>query len=384
MTELSVELSEEDFLCVGHMLKTYERNHGKQERVELAKYIVERAKDPENYLHKYFDWADKKQRRVLANSIVLKLRAKTVKRPAKPVLVEKTEGPPPVYTMPMPDFAGVPDRADITAAVLEAGRLVRENPDWESRARLSPAARKAVSSVLQANKGLISSVVRKYVKRLKTLEEEDLVQAGNIGLMRAIPKYDPSLGGWSTYAFSWVFQAVTRIICEEDSTIRAPVHVRDLHHRVERVRGELESKNQRPVTDEEVAASIKSDISRVRLAVSKSLGVPVSLDAPSSRGEGGRDTTLHDIIPDEHVDEAEESCDQTRRETAVRKLLCLLSPRERRILKGRFWDESTLTSLGLPEGITRERARQIQKEAIEKLRKVAEELGVAKELGISL
>jgi RNA polymerase sigma factor (sigma-70 family) len=148
------------------------------------------------------------------------------------------------------------------------------------------------------------------------------------------------------------------------------------------VRGELESKNQRPVTDEEVAASIKSDISRVRLAVSKSLGVPVSMDAPSSRG--GRDTTLHDIIPDEHVDEAEESCDQTRRETAVRKLLCLLSPRERRILKGRFWDESTLTSLGLPEGITRERARQIQKEAIEKLRKVAEELGVAKELGISL
>ena len=104
MTELSVELSEEDFLCVGRMLKTYERNHGKQERVELAKHIVERAKDPENYLHKYFDWADKKQRRVLANSIVLKLRARTIKRPAKPVLVEKIEGPSPVYTMPMPDL----------------------------------------------------------------------------------------------------------------------------------------------------------------------------------------------------------------------------------------------------------------------------------------
>ena len=249
--------------------------------------------------------------------------------------------------------------AEVTEALCEA-----EREELEDLVREGNVARTALTD---ANLRLVVSVARRYSNRGVPLI--DLIQEGNLGLLRAVEKFDWRRGfKFSTYATWWIRQAVSRAIADDARTIRIPVHLYDVVNRMARISAQLHQELGREPTEEEVGAALEMSPDRVR-ELNQVLPQPISLDGFIGDDQ---DTRLSDVVADESAVSLEFVAEQRLLADQIRDTLQTLTPRERRVIERRFGlgddNDDTLTAIGREIGVTRERIRQIENTALRKLR----------------
>ncbi len=221
--------------------------------------------------------------------------------------------------------------------------------------------------LIKANTRLVVSIAKRYIGQ--GVPFLDLIQEGNLGLMKAVEKYDHTRGfRFSTYATWWIRQTITRAIAEQGRTIRIPVHMIDRIRQMYRKARELEQKNGAPPSEEELAQALNIELSRVQWMVHISY-LPLSLESPIS---GEEETELGMFIEDQTSPTPPQVIYQNMLSAKIEDVLATLSPREARILKLRYGLEDgrvhTLEEVGLKFGLTRERIRQIEHKALRRLR----------------
>ena len=264
------------------------------------------------------------------------------------------------------DFSEIRDRLvefskKIELSVGEFKKLVSRIQKGERESRI------AKKEMVEANLRLVISIAKKYTNR--GLQFLDLIQEGNIGLMKAVDKFEYRRGyKFSTYATWWIRQAITRSIADQARTIRIPVHMIETINKIVRTQRQIMSEFGREPTPEELAKKLAMPLEKVR-KVLKIAKEPVSLETPVGDEE---DSSLGDFIEDKNALQPLDTAIQSNLSESTTKILASLTPREERVLRMRFGigmnTDHTLEEVGLQFSVTRERIRQIEAKALRKLK----------------
>ncbi len=251
----------------------------------------------------------------------------------------------------------------------EIGRVPLLTPEKETALamRIMEGDMRAKQRLSEANLRLVVSIAKRYVGR--GMQFLDLIQEGNLGLIKAVEKFDYTKGfKFSTYATWWIRQAITRAIADQARTIRIPVHMVETINKVKKVSSQLLHKNGHEPTAEEVAEELAMSVDKVR-EIMRVAQEPVSLETPIGEEE---DSHLGDFIPDDDAPAPADAASHTLLKEQLEEVLASLTDREAKVLRLRFGLEDgrprTLEEVGKEFDVTRERIRQIEAKALRKLR----------------
>ena len=265
------------------------------------------------------------------------------------------------------DGFGVDDPVRMYLKEIGTVPLLTVEEEVDLAARMAEGDEAAKKKMAEANLRLVVSIAKRYVGRGMLFL--DLIQEGNLGLLKAVEKFDYTKGyKFSTYATWWIRQAITRAIADQARTIRIPVHMVETINKVMRVSRQLLQELGHDPSPEEIAEEMGIPVEKVR-DILKIAQEPISLETPIGEEE---DSHLGDFIPDEDASEPAEAASYTLLKEQLQEVLSTLTPREEKVLKLRFGLEDgrtrTLEEVGREFNVTRERIRQIEAKALRKLR----------------
>ncbi len=267
----------------------------------------------------------------------------------------------------VPDGINVDDHVKMYLKEIGKVRLLEPEEETELAKRMAEGDEEAKKRLAEANLRLVVSIAKRYVGRGMLFL--DLIQEGNLGLIKAVDKFDYTKGyKFSTYATWWIRQAITRAIADQARTIRIPVHMVETINKLVRVSRQLVQEYGREPTHEELAKELNMSIEKVR-EISKISQEPVSLETPIGEEE---DSHLGDFIPDDDAPAPSEAASFVLLKEQLVEVLKTLAPREEKVLRLRFGlddgRQRTLEEVGKEFNVTRERIRQIEAKALRKLR----------------
>ena len=251
----------------------------------------------------------------------------------------------------------------------EIGRvpLLSSEEEIDLAIRIADGDVQAKQRLSEANPRLVVSIAKRYLGR--GMQFLDLIQEGNLGLIKAVDKFDYTKGfKFSTYATWWIRQAITRAIADQARTIRIPVHMVETINKVKKVQSQLLHQNGHEPTPDEIAEELDLPVDKVR-EIMRVAQEPVSLETPIGEEE---DSHLGDFIPDDGAPAPADAASHTMLREQLSDVLSTLTPREEKVLRLRFGLEDgrsrTLEEVGREFNVTRERIRQIEAKALRKLR----------------